>query len=128
MARPTGSHTAEAVGRLASSGDGLARRVWEEAVESLGVAIKNYSVLLDPEGVIVGGGVARAGSRLFNPLEQSLARHLPPFARRPLLLPAALGQEAGCRGAAAAIWRKLGYPVTARPSPVGSNEGKLATQ
>jgi glucokinase len=49
--------------------------------------------------VVIGGGLSRAGDALFDPLKDRLARLLT-FQRVPQLVPAALGDRAGCIGAA----------------------------
>jgi glucokinase len=49
--------------------------------------------------VVIGGGLSRAGAALFDSLNDRLARHLT-FQPVPKLVPAALGDRAGCIGAA----------------------------
>ena len=48
---------------------------------------------------MIGGGLSRAGAALFDPLNERIPRHLT-FQRVPRLVPAALGERAGCMGAA----------------------------
>ena len=48
---------------------------------------------------MIGGGLSRAGDALLDPLSERIPRQLT-FQRVPRLLPAALGDRAGCRGAA----------------------------
>jgi glucokinase len=55
--------------------------------------------VLAPEVVVIGGGLSRAGDALFGPLRERLPRRLT-FQRVPRLVPAALGERAGCMGAA----------------------------
>lgn len=83
-------------------------RVWREALDALAVAIVNYATLLDPELVVVGGGLANAGPRLFDPLSD-LVHASTRFGKPVPIVPAALGQEAGCFGAAIAAWRAAGF-------------------
>ncbi len=82
------------------------------AVGALGAGIANYVTLLDPDRVIVGGGVSRAGPRLFVPLRQTVGDVLPPFAKAPAILPAALGPQAGCVGAGILAWSRAGGTVS----------------
>jgi glucokinase len=89
------------------AGDPVARRVWAEAVEALALALAWTSVVLAPQAILVGGGLARSGGLLFEPLGQALDRHLGAV-RRPRLAPAALQDEAGCLGAALLAWEVLG--------------------
>jgi glucokinase len=89
------------------AGDPTARRVWNDATEALAVALAWTSVVLAPQAILVGGGLARSGSLLFDPLGHALGRHLG-VVRRPRLLPATLQDEAGVLGAALLAWEALG--------------------
>lgn len=86
-------------------GDPEATRLWLRSVKALAAAIASLVNALDPEAVIIGGGIARAGDDLFRPLQADLDR----FEWRPLgtgvrLLPARLGDLAGAYGSA---WNAL---------------------
>jgi glucokinase len=83
----------------AQDGDPVAAEVWEEALDALTGALAWLASVLAPEVVVVGGGLSRAGDALFEPLTERLARRLT-FQRVPRLVPAALGDRAGCLGAA----------------------------
>jgi glucokinase len=98
---------AEEVADLAASGDPIAGEIWSEAIDALAIAIANYATLLDPELVVIGGGMAAAGDRLFEPLRHRVAAHTR-FGDPPALVPSALGAEAGRRGAAICAWRAAG--------------------
>jgi glucokinase len=89
------------------AGDPAARRVWADATEALALALAWTSVVLAPQAILLGGGLARSGGLLLEPLRQGLDRHLGAV-RRPRLLPAALQDEAGCLGAALLAWERLG--------------------
>jgi glucokinase len=68
----------------------------------LACAIGSFANILDPEAVILGGGIARSGAALFEPLQEFLnAVEWRPGGGRVQLLPAALGELAGAYGAAA---------------------------
>ncbi len=97
------------VAERVQAGDPVARQVWREAIEALSMGIANYIALLDPERVVIGGGMADAGQMLFEPLIAQLAREvtLQPV---PPVLPAALGNDAGYLGAALKAWLALGVP------------------
>jgi glucokinase len=82
------------------AGDPLATRVWRRSVRDLAVAIASIANAVDPELVVVGGGIARAGAALFEPLAEDLAAvEWRPLGRRVRVLPAALGDLAGAIGA-----------------------------
>ncbi|MFI9006889.1 ROK family protein [Actinosynnema sp. NPDC053489] len=89
---------AEVAGLLAA-GDPDAAVVWREAVDALARGILLVAALLGPQAVVLGGGLALAGPRLTDPLGARLDE-LTTFQRRPELRLAALGDEAGCLGAA----------------------------
>ena len=55
--------------------------------------------MLAPQAVVIGGGLSRAGGALLDTLGERLKRRLT-FQRVPRLVPAALGDQAGCLGAA----------------------------
>jgi glucokinase len=95
------------------AGDPTARRVWNDATEALALGLAWTSVVLAPQAILLGGGLARSGSLLFEPLGQALGRHLG-VVRRPRLLPAALKDDAGFLGAALLAWEALGRTGTPR--------------
>ncbi|MDF2574055.1 MAG: hypothetical protein K0S05_967 [Agromyces sp.] len=83
----------------AESGDAIAREVWEAAVDALGFAVAQLAATVAPEAIVIGGGLSRAGDALFPPLAARVNERLS-FHRRPLLVPAKLGDDAGLLGAA----------------------------
>ena len=84
------------------NGDTEAEKIWLKSVENLATGICSFSNILDPEAVILGGGIANAGDRLFKPLRQFLDPILWKTDDYELkLLPAQLGDLAGAYGAAA---------------------------
>lgn len=93
-----GTSAAEVATR-AAAGDPLAQQVWTEAVEALADGLATGQALFDVETVVLGGGLARAGAQLLDPLRAALRDRMT-FHREPRLVPAALGAEAGCLGAA----------------------------
>jgi predicted NBD/HSP70 family sugar kinase len=64
----------------------------------LALAIAMVTPVLDPELVVLGGGIGRNGDLLMEPIEQEL-RQLLPF--RPRVVVSALGEDAVLRGAVA---------------------------
>jgi glucokinase len=89
------------------AGDPIARRIWNDATEALALALAWTSVVLAPQAILLGGGLAQSGSLLFEPLGQALGRHLG-VVRTPQLVPATLQDDAGFLGAALLAWDALG--------------------
>ena len=98
---PVGSPGGRARPRSWLAGDPDALAVWDEALDALAAALAWIASVLAPEAVVIGGGLSRAGAALFDPLNDRIPRHLT-FQRVPRLVPAALGDRAGCIGAAPA--------------------------
>jgi predicted NBD/HSP70 family sugar kinase len=90
--------TAERIFGAARRGDGTAGRVVEMEAQRLALAIATITPVLDPELVILGGGIGRNGDLLLGPIEHEL-RKLLPF--RPRVVVSALGDDAVLQGAVA---------------------------
>ena len=60
---------------LASEGDVRCRRAIADAGREIGVAVAGLCNLINPERVIIGGLLSRAGELLMNPLRESIRRH-----------------------------------------------------
>ncbi|MFJ3304502.1 ROK family protein [Streptomyces sp. NPDC086549] len=84
--------------KAVASGDPDAVRVWQEAVDALADGLVTALTLLDPRTLIIGGGLAEAGEVLFTPLREAVQRRVT-FQKLPSIVPAALGDIAGCLGA-----------------------------
>jgi glucokinase len=98
---------AREVARRTAAGDPHAGAVWREALEALSIGIAGYVTLLDPELVVIGGGMAAAGGALFDPLRELLHTRLRLQAPPPVVA-AELGSDAGRWGAAILAWRAAG--------------------
>lgn len=82
-------------------GDTQAEKVWLSSVRALGCAIGTFSNVLDPEVAVIGGGIARAGELLFEPLRKVVDEVEWKVCGHDLRLAAAeLGELAGAYGAA----------------------------
>ncbi|MDR6686026.1 glucokinase [Arthrobacter sp. 1088] len=80
-------------------GDAVAARVWADAVDALAFTICQCVNIIGTEAVVIGGGLAEAGEDLLEPLRARVDQILD-FQRRPRLIQAQLGQDAGLLGAA----------------------------
>jgi glucokinase len=97
---------------LAQQGDKIALGIWDEVAKMLSTALMNCCWLLNPDAIIIGGGVAKAGNFLFEPLEKHLRAQLSPAFKENLsLLPARFGNEAGMVGAATLALEEAGFNV-----------------
>jgi glucokinase len=98
---PAEALTPRAVSEAAAAGDAIARGVLEETGRWLGVGLASLANIFDPERIIIGGGVAKAGDLLLEPARAMLReRAMKVPAERVLVVPAALGNQASVAGAA----------------------------
>ena len=90
--------------RLAEEGDATAREVFAWAGTRLGQAVGNLINILDPDRIIIGGGVARAGELILGPCRAMVPRVvLGEEAGRTPVVPAELGNLAASFGAATLV-------------------------
>ena len=95
--------TAERIAALVVSGDPDASAVWTHAVSALARALVMAVTLSGVERILVGGGLSRSGDVLLEPLRHAVSERLT-FQRQPSVELAALGDRAGCLGAACLAW------------------------
>ncbi|MBU0715579.1 MAG: ROK family protein [Verrucomicrobia bacterium] len=94
--------TPKTIALAAQRGDPLARKIFDTMADCLATAFASVTYLIQPEVIIVGGGVAQSGRVLFDPLRRHLRERLHPFfAERIRVIPAVLGEDAGLIGCAA---------------------------
>jgi glucokinase len=97
--------TAEEVAAAARAGDAPAVTVWDETVEALACGLTSIVNLFEPELVVVGGGVARAGEQLLGPARAWVLEHaMGPAGGAVRIVAAALGDQVGVVGAAAIVY------------------------
>jgi glucokinase len=107
-AQSPGEITSEIVAAAARRGDQTASRVLEEVGRTLGLGVAGIVSLLNPEVVVVGGGLAELGERLLAPLRQAVRRWGQPLAvRRLRIVRSRLGTAAGMLGAARYAFMKM---------------------
>jgi predicted NBD/HSP70 family sugar kinase len=104
--------TPERIFVAARRGHATAGRVVQAEAAMLSLAIATVTPVLDPELVILGGGIGRNGDLLVEPIEREL-RQLLPF--RPRVAVSALGDDAVLRGAIATALEVARDRVFARP-------------
>lgn len=98
--------------KAVESGDVRAEEVWLGAIAALADGLVTAITLLDPSTLIIGGGLAEAGETLFTPLRTAVGERVT-FQRLPEIVPAALGDTAGCLGAGLLAWDLLATEVPA---------------
>ncbi|MFL6056240.1 MAG: ROK family protein [Actinoallomurus sp.] len=100
--------TAETVSSHARQGDPLAVRIWEETTAALGRALAVMINVIEPQLVILGGGVTRAGDALLLPVRRTaLAQAMRPAAGAARIELSAHGDAVGVVGAAASAFLHL---------------------
>lgn len=110
--RPLEECTPAKLSKAAHNGDEVALKLWDLIGAKLGSAVMNCCWLLNPQAVIIGGGVAKAGDLLFNPLTAHLYSQLSgPFKEHLMVLPARFGNEAGMIGAGALSLEAAGVAI-----------------
>ena len=98
--------TAAHIAASARQGNETALAAFERAGQALAAGIAATAMLVDIRAAVIGGGVAKAGDVLFDPLRRHLTRYASlPFTHNLDILPATLGGDAGLIGAVAALAR-----------------------
>lgn len=92
------------VAKAAEEGDPVAKRIFEIVGEYIGIGLTSVINLLNPEKVIIGGGVAEAGDLLLNPIRKTIKERAMVVAGNAVeIVPAQLGNSAGVIGASMLI-------------------------
>ena len=94
--------TGHDVARAGAAGDPFAIAVIDEFADNVALGLAGLANILDPEVIVIAGGLVEMGPLLFDPVNAAFARHLEGLAHRPSIqvLPAQLGERAGAIGAA----------------------------
>ena len=100
--------TMETVIQAAASGDQVARELLEHSALQLGIRIASLVNLLNPDVVVIGGGIEKAGSLLLDPVWRAVKRYsYEEPASLVDILPATLGDNAVALGAACWVIREI---------------------
>jgi glucokinase len=103
-----GGERVDAAGVVARIGeDPVAAAVWSEAVDALAIAFAACTMLIDPELIVLGGGLAAAGQALREPVRAALATRVV-WRDVPAVELSTLGSRAGLLGAAILAWQAAG--------------------
>jgi len=116
--------TPKKVFAAAERGDPVARRVVAAEAGRIALAVATVSSVVDPELVILGGGIGRNAALLLEPVEREL-RAISPF--RPRIAVTDLGEDAVLLGAVATALEAGRREVFARPGAVDRTEPAIAT-
>ncbi len=111
-ARAHGSDAIDAaeVAEQARRGNAVAMATFRRAGEAIGLAVAGAVTMLDLDVVVIGGGVAGAGSLLFDPIADGYSKFARlGYAASPRVVPALLGGDAGLIGAAAVVLHPESY-------------------
>ena len=95
----------EAIAEAARCGDGLALDLIESAGRYFGMSLAKIIEALNPEVIVIGGGLSRIGPILLDPCFQAMRENIHPvLIGVTRIVPAQLGDNAGLIGAAALVW------------------------
>jgi len=99
-----GEITPYMVAKAAEEGDPVAKRIFEIVGEYIGIGLTSVINLLNPERVIIGGGVAESGELLLGPIRKTVKERAMVVAGNAVeIVPAQLGNSAGVIGASMLI-------------------------
>jgi glucokinase len=103
--RKGGAVDAKAIQEAAAGGDALAGEVWDRAAYYLAIGCVNIARIFDPDRILLGGGMAKAGDALLRPVREHFRRmHWTLTDVKTEIQLASLGSDAGVIGAAGAAW------------------------
>jgi glucokinase len=103
--------TAKTVSEAAAQGDSLALQLLRRAAFYIGLGLTNVIHMVEPQRILIGGGVSQAGHLLFEPIRETVnQRVMSDIYHGVEILPAALGDDAGLLGAVALVLSKVKQP------------------
>ena len=103
----TGRVTPKEMAAAARDGDTFVEHALVRAARFIGIGVANVVVVLHPELVVLGGGVAQMGNLLFDTVRETLRERVGMFPTDGVAVkPSALGTDAGPLGAVALAARQ----------------------
>lgn len=103
-----GSLTSKEIFEMAANGNTVAQNVIDDMIHWLAVGLSITANLLNPDVIVIAGGVVHAGDALIDPLREAFAREaLQRVARVCTIVPATLGSQAGVLGAARLVLQEI---------------------
>ncbi len=97
----------ELIAQAARAGDAAARRMWVDVGRWLGIALANLVNLLNPDRIMIGGGVANAWPFFAPTMLRTVRAHAMRVPGRAVrIVRAQLGDRAGILGAAVLVWQE----------------------
>jgi len=99
--KPVEECTPAGIAQLATSGDRIAIGLWDAIGTEIGAALVNSVWLLNPDTIVIGGGIAAAGDLILAPIQRTIRERTSAFFYEQLkVVPATLGNDAGIIGSA----------------------------
>ncbi len=85
--------------KAAARGDAIALGLWDAVGTEIGCALVNAVWIVNPDAIIIGGGIANAGALIMGPIRRTIRERTLPLVHEHLkVLPATLGNDAGIIG------------------------------
>lgn len=104
--------TAETVAAAARAGDPLAREIVAGAASYLAMGVANIVSLLNPDVVVLGGGLFQAADLFLEPVRREFRRWAQPLAAASVRVElSALGEDAGLTGCGRLAWDRVDDPA-----------------
>ena len=97
--------------RLVNEKDPIATLVYERFVSYISIGLVNIAHLLNPEAIIIGGGIAEQTEQFIQDINTEIKKEMMPIylSQKDLVLPSALGNDAGLYGACFLTLKKLSH-------------------
>jgi glucokinase len=94
-------------------GDALAIETFRQTVNKLGLGLANYASLINPQAIILTGGISHAGKYLLEPCRESFEKHVFPNMRGKVKIVVSRmdNRERDVLGAAALAWEVPEYSL-----------------
>ncbi|EJY56989.1 glucokinase, ROK family [Alicyclobacillus hesperidum URH17-3-68] len=100
--------TSKEIFELAEAGNAKAKAVVDDMIHWLAVGLSIGANILNPDVIVIAGGVVNAGDALIEPLRKAFHREaLARVARACTIVPAKLGSQAGVLGAARLVLQEI---------------------